>query len=161
MSDEIESAKNEVVEQSIDDIIKDIDVKFFEKYEKVKSEAEQAVMYKKDEDLDIQIINCHSAAMRFTDRHAYEKHLYFRLKAKFERIYAEEVENAKRNPLMMRTTSELDGFVIRSNRIAKAKAILQNQLEMVEYLQSVLDLLKSKRFDLKTIADIKKSENGR
>jgi len=32
---------------------------------------------------------------------------------------------------------------------------------LVEYLQSVLDLLKSKRFDLKTIADIKKSENGR
>jgi len=83
------------------------------------------------------------------------------MKAKYERMYAEMIDEAKRNPLMYKTSSEIDGYIIRNTRIARAKAILQNQLELVEYLQSVMELLKSKRFDLKTLVEIRKTENGR
>jgi hypothetical protein len=62
---------------------------------------------------------------------------------------------------MYRTSSEVDGFIIRDTRIARAKSIVQNQQEMVEYLQSILELLKSKKFDLKTLVEIRKTENGR
>jgi hypothetical protein len=76
-------------------------------------------------------------------------------------MYAEMIDVAKQNPLMYRTSNEIDGFIIRDTRIARAKAILQNQLELVEYLLSVMEMLKSKRFDLKTLVEIRKTENGR
>lgn len=147
--------------KSIDDIVKEADDKFIETFEKVRREAQEALKYVDEDGLDIQLIKCHSAAMRFNDIHVKEKHLYNKLKAKYERMYAEMIDVAKQNPLMYRTSSEIDGYIIRDTRIARAKAILQNQLELVEYLQSVMELLKSKRFDLKTLVEIRKTENGR
>jgi hypothetical protein len=147
--------------KSIDDIIDEVDKNFFLKFDKVRSEAGDALRYLESDGLDIQLIKCHSAAMRFTDIHAKEKHFYNRIKAKYERMYADMIDLAKQNPLMYRTNNEIDGFIIRDSRIARAKAYLQNQLELIEYLQSVLDLLKSKRFDLKTLVDIRKTETGR
>ena len=148
-------------DKSIDDIIEDVDEKFFLKFDKVRSEAGESLKYTESDGLDIQLIKAHSAATRFNDILAKEKHLYYRMKAKYERMYADMIDVAKKNPLMYRTSNEIDGFIIRDSKIARAKAILQNQLELVEYLGSVLDLLKSKRFDLKSIADIRKTENGR
>jgi hypothetical protein len=147
--------------KSIDDIIREEEEKFFQKFDKVASEANDALKYVDSDALEIQIMKCHSACMRFNDIHTKEKHLYHRMKAKYERMYAEMIDVAKQNPLMYRTSNEIDGFIIRDTRIARAKAILQNQLELVEYLLSVMEMLKSKRFDLKTIADIRKTENGR
>lgn len=147
--------------KSIDAIILEEEQKFFLKFDKVKSESNDAIQYIDSDGIDIQLIKCHSSALRFNDILAREKHIYNRMKAKYERMYAEMIDVAKQNPLMYRTANEIDGYIIRDARIARAKSILQNQQEMVEYLQSVLDLLKSKRFDLKTIADIRKVENGR
>ena len=147
--------------KSIDDIILEEEEKFFTKFVKVRNESNDAIKYIDSDGIDIQLIKCHSSATRFNDILAREKHLYNRMKAKYERMYADMIDIAKQNPLMYRTANEIDGFIIRDVKIARAKSILQNQLEMVEYLQSVLDLLKSKRFDLKTIADIRKVENGR
>lgn len=154
-----EEAKLE--EKSIDDIILEEDDKFFLKFDKVRSESNESLKYVESDGLDIQLIKCHSACMRFNDIHVREKHVYNRMKAKYERMYAEMIDEAKRNPLMYKTSSEIDGYIIRNTRIARAKAILQNQLELVEYLQSVMELLKSKRFDLKTLVEIRKTENGR
>lgn len=147
--------------RSIDDVIKEADDKFIQTFEKVRREAQDALQYVDSDGLDIQLIKCHSAAMRFNDIHVKEKHLYNKLKAKYERMYAEMIDVAKQNPLMYRTTNEIDGYIIRDTRIARAKSILQNQLELVEYLQSVMELLKSKRYDLKTLVEIRKTENGR
>ncbi len=144
--------------RSIDDIIDEVDKKFFEKFEKFRSESYTALEYNDEEGLDIQLIKCHSAYMRINDIYAKEKHLYSRMKAKYDRMYANMIDVAKQNPLMYRTSSEIDGFIIRDTKIAKAKAHVQNQLEFIEYIQSVLEMLKSKRFDLKTVADIRKSD---
>ena len=146
--------------KTLDQHIEDVDRIFYEKFNKVRDDANKCLAYD-DDGLDIQIIKCQSAAIRFNDILVKEKHLYNRLKAKYERKYAEMIDVAKQNPLMYRTSSEIDGFIIRDTQIARAKAFLQNQLELVEYLQSVLDMLKSKRFDLKTIMEIRKTENGR
>jgi hypothetical protein len=155
------SEEQNVETKSIDDIIKEADDKFIETFEKVRRDASEALKYNEADGLDIQLIKCHSAAMRFNDIHVREKHLYHKFKAKYERMYAEMIDVAKQNPLMYRTSNEIDGFIIRDTKIARAKSILQNQLELVEYLQSVMELLKSKRFDLKTLVEIRKTETGR
>jgi hypothetical protein len=146
------------VDKSINEVIDDVDKLFSEKFEKFRSENIPSLAYNDEDGLDIQLIKCHSAYMRINDIYAREKHTYNKMKAKYERLYAEMIDVAKQNPLMYRTTNEIDGFIIRDSKIAKAKAHVQNQLEFVEYIQSVLDMLKSKRFDLKTISDIRKSE---
>lgn len=147
--------------KTLDEVLDEVDKNFGEKFEKLRNDVTRSLQYDDGDSLDIQLINCHSACMRFNDIYAKEKHFYNRIKAKYDRKYAEMIDVAKQNPLMYRTSSEIDGFIIRDTGIARAKAIVQNQLELLEYLQATLDMLKSKRFDIKTLLEIRKTEFGK
>ena len=156
-----ENQNNNSDNRTLDEVLEEVDKNFSEKFEKLRIDTTRSLQYDDSDGLDIQLIKCHSACMRFNDIHAKEKHFYNRIKSKYDRMYAEMIDVAKQNPLMYRTSNEIDGFIIRDTRVARAKAIVQNQLEMLEYLQSVMDMLKSKRFDIKTLLEIRKTEFGK
>lgn len=109
------------------------------------------------EDFEIQLVKIHSSILRLTDEYFIQKNKLKKLKMKFERMYAEEIEKAKKQPFLFKTQSELDGFVIRTNRITVAQDYLTNQEMIVDYIESILEYLKNKRFDIKTILEIRKT----
>ncbi|MCS7316939.1 MAG: hypothetical protein NZZ41_01265 [Candidatus Dojkabacteria bacterium] len=136
--------------------------KLEENFDKKKNELDKFIkdnlLLSSDKDLELQIIETHSAIVRIKDILIKEKITLNKLKLKYERIKSEEYERAKQNPFLFKTLNEFDRFVIRSSRITKMKSILDMQTSFVEYVEYIFDILKSKKFDIKNILEIRKTD---
>jgi hypothetical protein len=151
-----------ILEGECDNIVNELEVRHDEKLNKLRDDVKRVMEYDKSEgsNMELEIIKCHSALARFSDALARERHVYNVYKNKYDRFYAQEVDNAKMNPKMFRTTSELDGAVIRSSKIARAKTFIDSYSEYLEFLEKSIDNVKNKSYGIRNILDYRKIERG-
>ncbi len=155
-------AEFQMLQGQCDEIVKELETKHDEKLVKLRDDIKRVMDYESGEgsNIEIEMIKCHSALSRYSEALAKEKHIYNIYKNKYERFYAQEVDNAKMNPKMFRTNTELDGAVIRSTKIAKAKTFLDSYSEYLEYLERAVDNVKTKSYGLRYILEYRKIERG-
>jgi len=152
----------QLLQGQCDEIVKELEPKHDEKLTKLRDDIKRVMEYDEGEGSNIEreMIKCHSALSRYSEALAKEKHVYNIYKNKYERFYAQEVDNAKMNPKMFRTATELDGAVIRSTKIARAKSFLDSYSEYLEYLERAVDNVKTKSYGLRYILEYRKIERG-
>jgi len=144
------------------EVVKALEPVYEEKLDKVREDIVRVMGYENGEGSNIEreIIKCHSALARYSEILVKEKHIFNITKNKYDRFYAQEVDNAKSNPKMFRTQNELDGAVIRSTKTARAKTFLDSYTEYIDFIERSIDNIKTKSYGLRVILDSRKIENG-
>lgn len=136
--------------------------KIEENYNKKKEEIDKhfinVIKIKSDEDLEKQLIETHSAIIRITDILYKERNFLDKLRLKIERIKSEEMEKAKQLPYMFKTIGEMEKYIIRSSKVTKYKVLVDIQESFVDYIENIFEILKSKKFDIKNILEIRKAD---
>lgn len=155
-------AEFQTLQGQCDEIVKELETKHDEKLVKLRDDIKRVMDYESGEgsNIEIEMIKCHSALSRYSEALAKEKHIYNIYKNKYERFYAQEVDNAKMNPKMFRTNTELDGAVIRNTKIARAKTFLDSYTEYLDFLERAVDNVKTKSYGLRYILEYRKIERG-
>lgn len=137
-------------------------MKVEENYNKKKEEIDNffinAIKIKRDDDLEKQLIETHSAIIRITDILYKEKVFLDKLKLKMERVKSEEMEKAKQQPYMFKSVGEMEKYIIRSAKVTKYKVLVDVQESFVDYIENIFEILKSKKFDIKNIVEIRKAD---
>lgn len=145
-----------------DDEFEHLYLKIEENYNKKKEEIDNffinVIKIKRDEDLEKQLIETHSAIIRIIDILYKEKVFLDKLKLKIERIKSEEIEKIKQQPYMFKSIGEMEKYLIRSAKIAKYKTLVDIQENFVDYIENIFEILKSKKFDIKNIIEIRKAD---
>ena len=156
------SEEYDILEKDCIDIVKKLEPKHDEKMSKFAADIKKVLEYDHGEgsNLERETIKCHSALGRYTKILADERHVYNIFKNKYERFYAQRADEAKMNPKMFRTQSDLDGAVIRDSRISQAKTFLDSYAEYLEFIEKSIDNVKTKNYGIKYILDYRKIQQG-
>lgn len=152
----------DILEGQCSEIVKALEPKHDEKISKFSSDVKKVLDYDHGEgsNIELEAMKCHSALGRFAEILARERHVYNVYKNKYDRFYAQRVDETKMNPKMFRTQGELDGAVIRDSQISRAKTFMDSYAEYLEFIEKSIDNVKTKNFGLRYILDYRKIQQG-
>lgn len=156
--------ENEKSGKTLKEMIEAFDQEFQSKMNELAEEAKADLSFGKldRQGTETEIIRNVANLHKWSEKYSRHKQSLKRLHNATNRIYATEFEKCKREMLdiAIKGKSEIDTWVCRQPKYARAKSYLNDMECISEFIENTLDSLKTKGFALKNIIDNRRYFDG-
>jgi hypothetical protein len=141
-------------------MLDDLDARYNEKFEKIKTEIETLFVVDQHSLAD-EAIRHISKLHFYNSRLSEEKMMLFKIKRKMDEIHGELFEKYKfNNNFKVTTKGEVDEWINRDVRWQKISTRYETQKILVDHYSRVVDAIREKGYMIKNLIDLKKIELG-
>jgi len=164
MGEELPMKKDDIIRNvraaAIEDLCKDIDDKFQEKIDELKTETEGA--FRIDEaDISGELTKCIYKIHTYLTKMTEERMLLNKISRKRDDIHGEIYGQLKKGEqIRFDSKAEIEEWINRNPKWIKINTYYENQKVICEYYSGLLDGLKQKQWSLRNKTDLKKIELG-
>lgn len=164
MSDEVTLKKDDIVRNvrasSIEDLCQDIDDKFEDKIDQLKTETEAAFKIN-ESDISGELTRCIYKIHTYLTKLTEERILLNKISRKRDDIHGEIYGQLKKGEqIRFDSKGEVEEWINRNPKWIKISTYYENQKVICDYYDGLLDGLKQKQWALRNKTDLKKIELG-